>query len=72
MWSWSTRTRGKSGGGAGDSVIREHQVILGEAQRAATLKQQGVNVTGFGLTANVTGQLDVRERPGAGRRVGSG
>jgi translocation and assembly module TamB len=40
-------------------------VILGEEQRRTQLKEQAVNLTGFGLVAQVTGQLDVRERPGA-------
>ena len=41
-------------------------VILGaEEPKRAQLKEEGVNLTGFGLVAKVTGQLDVRERPGA-------
>lgn len=40
-------------------------VILGaEEQRRTELKEEAVNLTGFGLVAKVSGQLDVRERPG--------
>ena len=39
-------------------------VVLGGEQRRTQLKEEAVNLTGFGLVAQVTGQLDVRERPG--------
>jgi translocation and assembly module TamB len=40
-------------------------VILGvQEQRRTELKEEAVNLTGFGLVAQVSGQLDVRERPG--------
>lgn len=40
-------------------------VILGGGQQRTQLKEEAVSLTGFGLVAKVTGQLDVRERPGA-------
>ncbi|HWK49017.1 MAG TPA: translocation/assembly module TamB domain-containing protein, partial [Steroidobacter sp.] len=39
-------------------------VVLGPERQRTQLKEEAVNLTGFGLVAQVTGQLDVRERPG--------
>ncbi len=40
-------------------------VVVGGQQGRLGLKEEAVNLTGFGLVAQVNGQLDVRERPGA-------
>jgi translocation and assembly module TamB len=40
-------------------------VVLGGQDKGRALQEEAVNLTGFGLVAKVSGQLDVRERPAA-------